>query len=609
MFNFKKLIFIIFLNIFFLSHIYANYYDLTPGNKKYLLRLSKETWNCINYLSQSPMGLPYDDTKKAGYTSTSNIGMYLTSIIIAYKFNFISKKNAIKRINKILNAYKKFKKFDGFCQTWNSVLDCSPLYTDRWVSLLDTGNLIFGFITVKEFFPGFKTKIEEILKQMNYEKFYNKYKRELYGGINARDGLINKNWKLELIGADSRLISFYFVALGIADIEYWNDLKRKYEGHHKYKYFQPGMMGGGLFMQYYSGLYLDERFTILGKSAANFAYMQMIYAKKNNIPVWGWSASDSPHHGYLGWAALKNDVVTPHASVLASVYYPDKVIKNLKEFDKLGVRKFYKDENKRYAFGFKDAYDLKSKDAAQNYLLLDQSFIFLTLGNILLDGILWETVKKDKIIQAGLQKINDYKKNNQLKQVYQKRDLEPLTDIFEQDDTPKKQAFLITDFENEEFKNKNIKKIFEWKNCSEEDQGVEIEIEEVEDNRKHVLMVDYDVESKNSAWNAVWFKLKELDARGYNSIGFDIKGDYEKGIPNQIKIEFHNSSGIFIYRLKNIKSTWQRIYIPFKHFSGFFISKQGFTDLAFMFEDSKVGSKNGRIYLDNINFKYLGSRK
>ena len=70
------------------------------------------------------------------------------------------------------------------------------------------------------------------------------------------------------------------------------------------KYFKPGWQGGGLFMQFICGIFLDETATKLGYSEANFAFAQMLHARKigyrygvgrlhkiQMAGVWAWARS------------------------------------------------------------------------------------------------------------------------------------------------------------------------------------------------------------------------------------------------------------------------------------------------------------------------------
>jgi hypothetical protein len=158
----------------------------------------------------------------------------------------------------------------------------------------------------------------------------------------------------------------------------------------------PGWQGGGLFMQYINGLWLDDRHTLMGQSAQNFAFAQMQHGSP-----WGWSASDSPSGEYIGWGKLRDEIVTPHACVLALQDFPAEVVANLRTLEKMGARK--------KGLGFVDAIDVKTGKIADNFLVLDQSMLFLSLANYLHDNCVRQWFQRDPAVQRGRQLIRDYR--------------------------------------------------------------------------------------------------------------------------------------------------------------------------------------------------------
>jgi hypothetical protein len=376
--------------------------SLPAADKKYLRRLARDTWRCIDSLVEPATGLPYDNSRRGEFTSVSNIGLYLTDIVAARDLGFISHRAAERRIARTLDSLKKLKTWHGFQQCWNSVKTLEPATHDPGVSVLDSGNLAGGLITVGQAFPKFRQQCRQLLEAMDWGAFYDKDKKLLLGGFNTQTGKFNPQWHLSSLGADSRLASFLALASGKAPPESWEALDRSTEERHHARYLKPGWQGGGLFMQYINGLRLDERHTFMGQSAENFAYAQMTHAAANNYPVWGWSASESPDGEYLGWGKLRDSVVTPHASALAIDSFPFEVVTNLRALEKLGARSA--------RFGFYDAIELGSGRLATNFLVLDQSMLFLSLANYLHNNCVRRRFQADPLVQRGRQLICDYRK-------------------------------------------------------------------------------------------------------------------------------------------------------------------------------------------------------
>ncbi|OGR56580.1 MAG: hypothetical protein A3I11_04860 [Elusimicrobia bacterium RIFCSPLOWO2_02_FULL_39_32] len=391
--------------------------------------LYKNTWSYIDYFVNDLTGFPYDSHEKKPSTSLTNIGFYMASCAIASQTGLIPKEDANLKLKKCLHSLKLMEKWRNFPVTWVNAYNLKT--TEQQFSTIDhLGNLSASLILVKNIYPELAPAVDEILSPMNWSILYEEKNHFYRGGyrLDKMDFDIKQpwgDWYYSFLGADTRLGSFIGIAKGEIPYIQWQSLNRNIETKYGQNYFVPGWQGGGLFMQFVSGLFLDERTTVLGKSAANFAYAQILHARKIQAKVWGWSASQAPTGEYLGWGAIKDEIVTPHASLLAINYYPNKVMGNVKELDKLGASSPYMEMGKKLNFGFRDSLNWKIGFVSSGYLALDQTMIFLSLANYLYDGMVWKNFKKDPMVQKGLESIEDYSRiDSQVLQVYQKRDQE-----------------------------------------------------------------------------------------------------------------------------------------------------------------------------------------
>ncbi|MBC8453767.1 DUF3131 domain-containing protein [PVC group bacterium] len=375
---------------------------LSADDREYLKKLARDTWRSIVSMENRKTGLPYDNSEKNPNTSVSNIGVYLSDIVAAEAMGLIKRGDAEERIEKTLVSLAKLKTTYGFQQSWNNVETLRQATNDTWISVLDSGNLVGGLITVGQAFPRFEEQCTDLVMAMDWNAFYNTEKKLLCGGYNNETEKFNMNWLLPFMGSDSRMASFFSIATEKVPAGSWDAFDRKTEERHLAHFLLPGWKrGGGIFEQYLPGLWLDEKDTFMGQSAANFAYAQIRQAQIGNYPVWGWSASESPLDGYLGMGALRDNIVTPHASVLAIRDYPQEVIKNLHALDKLGAR------SKEY--GYMDAIDFKTGKTAETFLMLDQSMLFMSLANFLQDGIIRKHFESSPLVKRGRQLIGDYR--------------------------------------------------------------------------------------------------------------------------------------------------------------------------------------------------------
>jgi hypothetical protein len=374
---------------------------MSAADREYLRKLAQDTWACIDYLTDKNTQLPYDNVLRGEYTSVSNIGLYAASVAAAVDFGFLDRREARERLGTLLDNIANFTQWNGFTQSWNNVHNGQPSTGDPWISTLDSGNYYAGLMVGRVYFPELATQFNRVIDVADWSKLYNPETNKLRFGYNRQKDIYNGD--LNDLGSDARLA--YFLAIGRDKIPAtaWRSMNRNLEERYGLQYLQPGWQGGGLFMQFISGLILDEKDTFLGASAANFAYAQIVHARNQGYPVWGWSACAAPGGEYLGMGALKDSVVTPHASVLALKYYPRLALANLKALEAMGARKPFQG----FDFGFRDSIDFKTKAVADNYLLLDQCMLFLALSNFLQDDFIVKAFKQDAVARKGYKVIPD----------------------------------------------------------------------------------------------------------------------------------------------------------------------------------------------------------
>ncbi|MFH1593586.1 MAG: carbohydrate binding domain-containing protein [Candidatus Omnitrophota bacterium] len=114
------------------------------------------------------------------------------------------------------------------------------------------------------------------------------------------------------------------------------------------------------------------------------------------------------------------------------------------------------------------------------------------------------------------------------------------------------------------------------------------------------MKLDYDVDSRNAAYNGFWMFLQNLDASKYDSISMWVKGDAEEGYTTVFKVELKNASKqVGRYYITNITDQWQEIVIPLNAFKGI-TNFSNLTEIVIVFEDRIASNKDGVIYLDDF---------
>jgi hypothetical protein len=396
--------------VFFANPVFASPAD----DANYLRRLAKETYDSILFLVDQGSGLPYDNSRfNRPDTSVSNIGLYLAALVGAKQMGLETPGAAAAKAAKALDSLEKFKSWNGFTSSWNNVLELTPSQQDVWVSVLDSGNLAAGLILISSEFPALQKRADRLLDRMNWAAVYNQNKQQLYGGVNFKTLKVSDNWLLGQLGSDARLA--YVIAIGQNKIPAgsWASLSRQEEGRYGLKYLSPGWNGGGLFMQYLSGLFMEEAGTPMAASAARFAFAQRVHAHVINSPVWGWSACEQPSGHYMGWDHMLDKVATPHASVLTIDYFPEAVVENLRQFETLGGRTPFISDGQKYAFGFHDSVDVISKEVDPHFLVLDQSMLFLSLVNHLNNGSVRQSFRRHPVVQNALAQLPECRPTQQ----------------------------------------------------------------------------------------------------------------------------------------------------------------------------------------------------
>ena len=384
-----------------------------PGNiryrdRTYLRELMRDTWRYIDYYISPITGLPYDSNQAKDITNTTNIGLYLTSLCMAYKLGYVEEEYAIARITKILDSLDTYENWHRLYGNW-----IDPDGNDRTAkpgesNISDYNKLPAGLIVVRQTFPPLAARCTAFLDEIPWEKFWEPGTDKIRYAFDVREKE-TRNPVYFYRGEDKILGQFLMIASGKVPPSTWEKQDLSMEEMYGVKYFKWGWQGGGLFMQFICDLFMDNRGTSLGLSSANFAWAQMVHGLKIGAPVWGWSACVSPKGNYLGMNGLVDEVVTPHASALAVSLFPRDVAENLQRLESYGLRTPCMVNGKPEAFGFRDSVNWKTGEIADKYLVLDQAMLFLSLVNYCQRGLLWRTFAADPMVARGRELIEEYR--------------------------------------------------------------------------------------------------------------------------------------------------------------------------------------------------------
>ncbi len=430
--------------------------EVTPKNefptddKELLMKIAKDTWKFFDQIVDRENHLPLDTIQlgetepiaKEGwvgdYTNVTNIGLYLMCVVSAYDFGFITKEDAIKRIQGTMTTIEKLKHHEsGFLYNYYDTTTLEQ--TSYFVSLVDSGWLDAGIYVAKNAFPEeLKEQAERILASHNFKFFYDEVEQQMTHGYFAHLK-VHSDYHYGSFYTEPRAASYIAIGRGEVPMEHWFRLVRTFPDEYSWQqqmptkrelrttlgYTYPGgyyewkgkkyipSWGGSMFEAIMPTIILDEAKLApegLGLNDKRHVEIQIQYTLEElKYPVWGMSPSSDPEGTYsefgvlpLGSKGYKPGVVTPHAAVLGLEFAPEATVKNLREL----VAHFPTIYGE---YGFYDAVTIKSGKIARKYLSLDQSMIFITLNNYLHDGAIRKRFHADPINEKVLPLLTEEK--------------------------------------------------------------------------------------------------------------------------------------------------------------------------------------------------------
>jgi len=411
-------------------------------DKAFLKEVARDTWEFFDKILDSEHGLPLDTvlfgekepleatTWVGDYTSVTNIGVYLMAVVSAYDMGFITREDAVQRIQKTLATVEKLEYHtSGFPYNYYDTTTLER--TSYFVSFVDSGWLMLGLYVAKNAFPEeLMAQTTRLLKRGNFSFFYDPLAKQMFHGF--YDNLnVFSDYHYGVFYTEPRAASYISIARGdVPEIHWFEGMVRTFPASYQwqsqspkgrveknlagYKYlsgyyewkdlkYVPSW-GGSAFEALMPAVVLKEKELApagLGKNNDAHVQGQIRYALEElKMPVWGMSPCSVPEGGYseygakpMGVKGYKSGVVTPHASALALEYAPEQVVTNLRKL--IELYDIYGE------YGFYDAVTVATGKIARKYLALDQGMILLAINNYLNHGALRERFHADPEMKKG----------------------------------------------------------------------------------------------------------------------------------------------------------------------------------------------------------------
>jgi Putative glucoamylase/Protein of unknown function (DUF3131) len=179
------------------SRTVKSYNGLTAAQKANLRAIARDTWKFFAADVDPATNLPMDNltyaggsatsTAKGQYTSSSNIGVYLWSVVSAADLGLVSRPEARSLISATLSEVSQLDRFDGFLYQWYDTTnghvllnpgqgDCPSVGNTfdncSFVSNVDNGWYASGLIVVRQAMPELRHQVDELMAPMDFGIFY-----------------------------------------------------------------------------------------------------------------------------------------------------------------------------------------------------------------------------------------------------------------------------------------------------------------------------------------------------------------------------------------------------------------------------------------------------
>lgn len=353
--------------------------------------------------------------------TTGGSGFGLAAFPVAVERGWISRAQAIERLDKILNFLESVPTYHGAFSHWylDNTAQTRPFSNlDNGGDLVETSFLMQGLLINRQYFIEETNLVERItaLWEAVEWDWYTQGENVLYWHWSPNNGFqIN----LKIQGWNESLITYVLAAASpthpiSAEVYHqgWASGGNMVTSRNHYGISMPlgPQFGGPLFFAHYSFIGLDprnltDRYANYWNQNRSHSLIHYNYAidNPNNFKgygenSWGFTASDS-YEGYEAHSPTNDKgVITPTAALSSFPYTPVESMKAL--------RYFYEEMGDKLwgPYGFYDAFSEERNWVANGYLAIDQGPIISMIENYR-TGLVWDLFMKDPEVRQGLTKL------------------------------------------------------------------------------------------------------------------------------------------------------------------------------------------------------------
>ena len=389
--------------------------------------VQKQTFRYFWDFGHPVSGMARERTTSGHTVTTGGTGFGVMAMIVAAERGFISRSQALQRIQKITTFLdEKCEKFHGAYSHWlNGETGKTIPFSqyDNGGDLVETALLFQGLLTARQYFgsnSSEETKLRNDITRLWEEIEWTWYQKD-------NENVLYWHWSpsyhwqmnMKITGWNEALIVYVLAASSpsypISKDVYtqgWARNGSMANGSLFYGHQLPlgGSYGGPLFFSHYSFLginpngltdaYADYKVQTLNHSLINYKYC--IENPKGyagyGADCWGLTASDG-NNGYSAHSPTNDrGVIAPTAALASMPYVPEESMKALHFF-------YYKLGDKLWSdYGFYDAFNLTEQWFDNQHIAIDQGPIVIMIENYR-TKLLWSLFMNDPEIKIGMKKL------------------------------------------------------------------------------------------------------------------------------------------------------------------------------------------------------------
>lgn len=370
-------------------------------------------------------GMARERNTSGDVVTSGGTGFGIMALIVGVERNFVSRAEALERMNAILTFLENADRFHGAWPHWmngntGKVVPFSP--NDNGGDLVETSFLMQGLLTFRQYLQANVASEKTLIDRINFLwstvewDWYTKGEDVLYWHWSP-----DKQWIMNhaIRGYNEALITYFLAAASPAHSVDASVYHTGWAGNGSIisnKSFYGINLplgydyGGPLFFAHYSFLGLDPRGlqdTYGNYWTQNVNHSLINHAHAVNNPKnyvgysdanWGFTASDN-HAGYSAHSPTNDlGVITPTAALSSFPYAPEQSMKAMKFF-------YYTLGDRLWGpYGFYDAFNITENWTADSYLAIDQGPIIVMLENHR-TGLLWNLFMSSPEVQTAMDKL------------------------------------------------------------------------------------------------------------------------------------------------------------------------------------------------------------